>query len=605
MAVTKQYFERLIDQFYRLCHLSPDDPSSLEILKKEINQTLSAVGKYGLFETELDNTFFQKLIEPAQEVRMNRNLLAEQIYKMLGRLVYSFERATMDKNYSIPLEKARTALPFEDTIQWHWEIPEKFSSRNFYFQFNQRQLLINSKAAYLDYQEQMKLESMPTLGVSAEAVIPSKIYTGIVNYFDRLITQYRKYIQNNYAPIASEFEGYTAQINIYLIPQKHPDGAILIQINQYNGSGDQALHIHPWYVDLLYRFHNAEEFAFYPNQSLIAAIQEHFPEEFDLLFTEEHIHVQLNSIYLARASEELLKEYAYYLLKARGFEIEPTERKQVVQLQNERETLLCFIFLSAVPSLDKLGLALEQQSPLKLTHVLFRVHPDRETEELLRTLSIKPFILEELGKRQVYIGNGELIHLYIKQRIPQLPHAGNTDYERGMALLNRLDNCIPGIDGWSQYESLCIDACEYLFKDHFRHYSPRIQSYTSDGIFRRDLVINNNFNDPTSFWAQIKQEFSGNIIVVDFKNYSDPLKQNDFYLTSKYLSQTSGKCGIIFSRKGLDHSAGILQRRLLKEEILLLCLDDEDMIGMIKEKMIGHDCLYRLENLKFRLYDVS
>jgi hypothetical protein len=170
-------------------------------------------------------------------------------------------------------------------------------------------------------------------------------------------------------------------------------------------------------------------------------------------------------------------------------------------------------------------------------------------------------------------------------------------------LQQRLNNCNPGASGWRDYENICTDIFQFLFKDDFRHLIYQTQSYTHDGIFRRDMVINNNYTDPTGIWARAKTDFNANVIIVDFKNYEKPLEQNDFYLPSKYLNNTSGKFGIVICRRGLSASAKTLQRRMLHhDQELLLAITDDDLKGMISEKMARQDPTYRLENQVFTLY---
>jgi hypothetical protein len=200
-----------------------------------------------------------------------------------------------------------------------------------------------------------------------------------------------------------------------------------------------------------------------------------------------------------------------------------------------------------------------------------------------------------------------MVHWFIKDRLTSISyHTTNNNYSIGDSLLKRFDSCPNGISGWLEYENLCTDVFCFLFKDDFRNFTYRTQSYTHDKIFRRDLIINNNYVDVTGFWAQIKSEFNSNLIVIDFKNYSDTLEQNEFYLPSKYLNLISGKFAIICSRNGLGNSAKILQRKMFnRDKEFILCLTDTDMKEMIREKMVGQDPTYRLENQKFMMYELE
>ena len=118
---------------------------------------------------------------------------------------------------------------------------------------------------------------------------------------------------------------------------------------------------------------------------------------------------------------------------------------------------------------------------------------------------------------------------------------------------------------------------------------------------RRDLIVNNNYSDSTSFWADVKSNYKCSAIIVDFKNYSKKLNSTTLFNVSKYTKKNVGNFAIIFSRKGIDETAKIEQSELFSNQKLLIDFADNELIEMIKEKIIGKDPIDRLESKKFEL----
>ncbi|KAA6316494.1 hypothetical protein EZS27_033207 [termite gut metagenome] len=230
------------------------------------------------------------------------------------------------------------------------------------------------------------------------------------------------------------------------------------------------------------------------------------------------------------------------------------------------------------------------------------MRPDMETIKLINEYSLEFLILEDMGIELIRNQNGEMIHWFIKDKLQKISKTHSNNLQVGNLLIERLKNCQAGKKEWATYENICTDIFEYLFKDNFRKYTYENQSCTHDKKLRRDLIINNNFSDSTCFWAKVEKKFDCNLIIVDFKNYTDPLEQNDFYLPSKYLNLNIGRFAIICSRKGLGDSAKALQQQMFNKNELIICLDDNDLIGMIKEKMNEQDPTYRLDNLMYAMY---
>ncbi|HYJ63467.1 MAG TPA: hypothetical protein VEV62_06970, partial [Parafilimonas sp.] len=429
---------------------------------------------------------------------------------------------------------------------------------------------------------------------------PNHIYKKIKEYFTEKILSYRKFISDNYPEIKKEFNGYDSSIRVYIIPQKKNDDDILHQVNFYKDYINNDLFIYPYYLDFVSTFSNLEEIENEIHSAYMGLFNELDIDKYGHQFSTKTIFHELHRIFITKASHTDLKDYLIYLLRGQTLRVNKTENENILKIENKK----CKLYFQNIPTLEQLKTELNEDEK-QFQYIAFKVRPDEETLKLIEENSIQYFILEYLGREQVNIDNGNMIHWFIKDRIKSIDYdLLKNDYSFGDNLLKRLENCPLGSKGWIQYENLCTEIFEFLFKDDFRNFSCRTQSYTHDKIFRRDLIINNNYKDSTGIWAQVKSEFNCNLIVVDFKNYSEVLEQNEFYLPSKYLNLVIGKFAIIFSRKGLGNSARILQRRMFnRDKELILCLDDNDLQSMIKEKMLGQDPTYRLENQKFLMYE--
>ncbi|MFT7036766.1 MAG: hypothetical protein ACJA2S_005305 [Cyclobacteriaceae bacterium] len=194
----------------------------------------------------------------------------------------------------------------------------------------------------------------------------------------------------------------------------------------------------------------------------------------------------------------------------------------------------------------------------------------------------------------------EAIHYFIKDNLKNKKFNSKLSYGSSL-LLERLQNCESGKKDWSKFEDICIEIFDHLFQNGFRNYSIEKQSNTESGFLRRDLIINNLPKEINSFWGDVKSSYGSNLIICEFKNYSDQLNSSTLYSTTKYINNQN-RFILIFSRHGLDESARQLQLRLLKERnMLILVLEDKDINQMMSEKRLDINPLYRLENLKFEL----
>lgn len=190
--------------------------------------------------------------------------------------------------------------------------------------------------------------------------------------------------------------------------------------------------------------------------------------------------------------------------------------------------------------------------------------------------------------------------IYIKPAIQGIEGKLPVGTKQGNTLLRRLKECKYGKDSWREYEEIGTDIIEYLFNDDFVDYKASSQNTSIDKSKRTDLVIDNNFKENNSFWGKMFHEYSSKVIIIDFKNYTSELNQDDIYKMSKYLNNTVSDFGIVISRKGLNNGAKIQLINLLKDQKkLILSVKDLDLIEMINFKMKGKDPKKIINNILF------
>lgn len=153
------------------------------------------------------------------------------------------------------------------------------------------------------------------------------------------------------------------------------------------------------------------------------------------------------------------------------------------------------------------------------------------------------------------------------------------------ALLKSLDSTEAGLKSWSAYQRLSSKIIEYLFCPPlvFRRYDFPDETKHD----RRDAIFENAVSD--GYWAQLRQTYKADYVVVDAKNYSDAIPKRPVLELAHYLKPHGcGLFGILMCRKGSSAAA----RRAIQEhwigcQKLIVVLADKDIKDMIQIKRKG------------------
>lgn len=145
---------------------------------------------------------------------------------------------------------------------------------------------------------------------------------------------------------------------------------------------------------------------------------------------------------------------------------------------------------------------------------------------------------------------------------------------RGAELCSQINKVPEGKPGSGQFEKLCTEALIHLFGDQFG--SKHEQDWSEDGVHRRDLVA--RLRPQHDFWISLAHDFRSRYIVFEFKNYEEPIGQNQIYSTEKYLFTTALRsvCFLV-ARNGASDNAYRAASGALKEAgklILIITLKD-------------------------------
>jgi len=193
-------------------------------------------------------------------------------------------------------------------------------------------------------------------------------------------------------------------------------------------------------------------------------------------------------------------------------------------------------------------------------------------------------------KTKIMLDNNLSIHIFNNMIYPYLESKNgsfisNKNIIKAEKLIERLYNCPQSTEGWQDFEKLSYDILNFLFNDSFESFRIKEHARNSSGTNIRDFIILNNGKH--SFWQDVKRFYDCRNIIVEVKNTSNQIGNDEFRQVADYLSrETIGKFGIIFSRNGLSDRGKVNQREHLtnRNNELIIVLDDNDIIDLIRKK---------------------
>lgn len=206
----------------------------------------------------------------------------------------------------------------------------------------------------------------------------------------------------------------------------------------------------------------------------------------------------------------------------------------------------------------------------------------------------------------------------------------NTLLTKEQVLIQELKSIKAGKDDWEGYEKVTHKILSHLFtkKENEQEEDKLNKEYeienidqtdshylsgyiSEDGKFLEQSATENYFNirdiimpnyATKGFWKYIRERYDGDLIVVDCKNYTKPIKKNQITSVANYLTRKGcGLFAIICTRDEIHASAtNALKNQWIHDDKMIVCLTDQDLIQMLNDKERGADPTIRIQT---RIFD--
>ncbi|WP_187229761.1 hypothetical protein [Escherichia marmotae] len=159
---------------------------------------------------------------------------------------------------------------------------------------------------------------------------------------------------------------------------------------------------------------------------------------------------------------------------------------------------------------------------------------------------------------------------------------------RGKMLADTLLAIDPGRPMAADFENACINALKYLFEHDLHGWHE--QSRTIDTLQRRDLVCR-ILAKSAEVWRLMLDDLKSRYVVFEFKNYSNPITQNEIVTTERYLYPSAlRKVAIVISHKECADSARAVIAGAMREQgKLIIPLSVPELVDLLLSKDDGSD----------------
>jgi len=167
------------------------------------------------------------------------------------------------------------------------------------------------------------------------------------------------------------------------------------------------------------------------------------------------------------------------------------------------------------------------------------------------------------------------INYYDNNELKQVKHSAVLKKSKSQKLAEKLLNCPKGKKHWKDYEDVCEEILTYCLVGPLE--KPHAQSKSIGRLHKRDFVFHIPHGVKDDFWYWIISKY-GLAVIVDCKNYSDKLRENDFVITGQYVrNKELTKLGIIITRNGIGTNGRKGQENESRvNNILIICITDEE-----------------------------
>jgi len=603
MTTTRKYYESLIDLFAKINLVKQNEVELFLETKTELSNLIDRIIKFNLFPLSFTNLFFETLHKRTIENFLKEKIiLSNELHYELNECLWTtrlrYGGELLFYIYEIRIAYLNLSVEEIDELEKdkkepiHYFMPEVLKFKN-----------VQEKIAKL---EEVKKTQKKSIVKKEKVIIKKSDYEIIEGKLQMYFSDYKNYISTNYPSICDSFSYYDKDVRAY-ITEAISNDIFELRLHSYKSDSKSSITLKNEYYNFYPAyFYNLEEIA---NEQIDAMALTLFRSNFLFKnpFSIEDIHYALVRIFIENSTEIVAIDFAKFLLKCDGYKFIKTG-----DLQNKGFDLLgeksnkktqFEIYHHKSRSSNKL---VEKATKFYNTNLVetifvFTTFPGKDTIDLLKTYNISSLFLFDLIGKYFENENTDVLSWYIKSNLDSIkPKKINKNFEASI-LINRLKNCPTGNKDWAEYETIGADIFRFLFADNFKSYIAEEQFETDLKNHRRDLIVSNYPKDSTSFWAEVKHEYKSKAIIIDFKNYSEKLNSTTLFSVTKYITKKVGNFAIVFSRKGIDNTAVNEQKTLLSSDKLLIEFNDNELIEMINEKVLGKDPLDRLKSKEFEL----
>jgi hypothetical protein len=152
------------------------------------------------------------------------------------------------------------------------------------------------------------------------------------------------------------------------------------------------------------------------------------------------------------------------------------------------------------------------------------------------------------------------------------------------------------------YEKKVQEILEYLFEEELTDFTSQFSTRTGTGKYDITATISGDH----IFWTQLLHDFKSRFIIFDCKNYSHSIKPVVIRDVHKYIHKTARRnAAIIVTRLPPAPTVDKVIDGILRDDTVLFCITDADLIEMIDAKYRGESPSYllkkKLDNLLLKL----
>lgn len=186
------------------------------------------------------------------------------------------------------------------------------------------------------------------------------------------------------------------------------------------------------------------------------------------------------------------------------------------------------------------------------------------------------------------IGNSENVEKYKSDGLLTSYAEATHNSDKGSTLASNLRAISPGRKMATDFEKACIDALRYLFENDLHGWYE--QSRTIDSLHRRDLVCRILANS-SEVWRVMLDDLKSRYVIFEFKNYNDPITQNEIITTERYLYPSAlRKVAIVISQQECADSAkSVIAGAMREHGKLIIHLSVKELINLLIAKDSGSD----------------